>query len=105
MQDRDADQDQRHLADIEEDVDDTYPLLLRARADKADYTRSDTVAEIDTDDDRVHCLKCQHARCGKGLQDTDRSRRTLQNKRNSRAGKITEYRVVAKTGKQPFHHA
>ena len=74
MQDRNADQDQRHLADIEENIDDTYSLLLRARADEADNTRGHTVAEIDADDDRIHCLKCQHARCGEGLQDTDRSR-------------------------------
>ena len=74
MQDRNADQDQRHLADIEENIDDTYSLLLRARADEADNTRGHTVAEIDADDDRIHSFKCQHARCGEGLQNTDRSR-------------------------------
>ena len=72
MKDRHADKDQRHFTDIEEDIDDTDPLLLRACADKAHDSRRHAVAEVYADNNRVYRLKGKHARGGKRLQDTDR---------------------------------
>ena len=104
MQKRHADQDQRHFADIEKNIDDTYPLLFRARADKADNSRRHAVTQIYADNDRIYGLKGQKARCGEGLQDTDRRRGALQDERDSGACQIAQYGVIAEACEQPLHH-
>ena len=50
-----------HLSDVEEDIDNTDPLLLCPRADKTYDSRRHAVSEVDTDDHRVYRLKGQHS--------------------------------------------
>ena len=105
MQDRDTDKNERHLPDIEENIDDTDSLLLRARTYKADDAGRHAVAQIHADDHGIHRLESQHARRGKRLQNTDRRRGTLQYERHGRTGQIAEDRIVAETVEQALHHS
>ena len=63
VQDLNADEDQGHFPDVEQNIEDTDPLLFRLRADETDNSRRHAVAEINTDDHRINALEREHAGC------------------------------------------
>ena len=65
-----ADEHQNCLAQVKKDVDDADATSLGICAYGAHNGGCNAVAEINTDNNRVDCLKCKHAGSGKRLQNT-----------------------------------
>ena len=105
VRDRDREQHQDGLAQVEQDVDYADAFGLGLRANGADDGGRDAVAEVDAHDDRVDGVPDKKPRHGERLQDTDGRGRTLQQERDARAGQITEDGIAAQSGEHPLEQS